>query len=118
MRIGDLAARTGVTTRALRYYEEQGLLSPARSASGQRHYPQSAASRVQLIQYLFAAGLPSRAIAVLLPTVDTRTMNDEVLGMLRAERERIDRQINALTESRALLDDVIHIATTPGACTD
>ena len=39
MRIGELAARSGVSVRALRYYEEQDLLISTRSASGQRHYP-------------------------------------------------------------------------------
>jgi MerR family transcriptional regulator, copper efflux regulator len=34
MLIGDLAARTGTTTRALRYYEEQGLLESERTAAG------------------------------------------------------------------------------------
>lgn len=34
MRIGDLAARTGVGIRSLRYYEEQGLLTSTRSGGG------------------------------------------------------------------------------------
>jgi DNA-binding transcriptional MerR regulator len=34
MRIGELSRRTGVSQRSLRYYEEQGLLMPARLASG------------------------------------------------------------------------------------
>lgn len=38
MRIGELARRTGVSVRALRYYEEQGLLVPARAANGYREY--------------------------------------------------------------------------------
>ncbi|MFI7132248.1 MerR family DNA-binding transcriptional regulator [Nonomuraea sp. NPDC050153] len=36
MRIGDLAKRTEASVRSLRYYEEQGMLSSQRSASGQR----------------------------------------------------------------------------------
>jgi DNA-binding transcriptional MerR regulator len=57
MRIGELAARTGVSVRALRYYEEQELLAPERSTTGQRHYPDDAVDRVELIQQLYAAGL-------------------------------------------------------------
>lgn len=35
MKIGDLAARTKISVRALRYYEDQGLLSAARTPAGQ-----------------------------------------------------------------------------------
>lgn len=42
MRIGELAAKAGVSVRALRYYEEQNLLASERSPGGQRHYPHSA----------------------------------------------------------------------------
>ncbi|MEK8171174.1 MerR family transcriptional regulator [Streptomyces sp. M19] len=38
MRIGDAAAAVGMTTRALRYYEQRGLLTARRTASGQRDY--------------------------------------------------------------------------------
>lgn len=38
MRIGDLAKRAGTTTRALRFYEAQGLLTAPRSANGYREY--------------------------------------------------------------------------------
>jgi DNA-binding transcriptional MerR regulator len=36
VKIGDAAAQLGVSERALRYYEEQGLVRPARTGSGQR----------------------------------------------------------------------------------
>jgi len=38
MRIGELSAKAGVSRRALRYYEEQGLLVPRREANGYREY--------------------------------------------------------------------------------
>ena len=54
--IGELARRAGVTTSALRYYEELGLLpSPAR-VSGQRRYPASAARLVAAILLYSDAG--------------------------------------------------------------
>lgn len=44
MRIGELARRTGVAARRLRYYEEQGLLSSDRSVNGYRDYDPQASS--------------------------------------------------------------------------
>ncbi|MGW4637813.1 MerR family transcriptional regulator [Sphaerisporangium sp. NPDC004334] len=118
MRIGDLAAQSGVSVRALRYYEEQGLLEANRSGSGQRHYPESAADRVQLIQTLYAAGLSSRTIAELLPCVEARVNTPESRARLAAERDRIDAQIAALTRTRDHLDAVILLCGSPASgCT-
>jgi len=110
MRIGELAATTGVSVRALRYYEEQGLLAAERTPSGQRVYPPAAPDRVQLIQQLYAAGLPSRTILDLLPCVDAGVSTPESLARLTAERDRIDRQITGLLATRDRLDAVITIA--------
>ncbi len=56
MLIGELAERTGTTTRALRYYEEQGLLRPLRTGAGYRAYEAGAVSRVRNIRDLLASG--------------------------------------------------------------
>jgi hypothetical protein len=47
IRIGELARRSGVSVRALRYYETQGLLTPTRSHSGQRYYAKAAIDKVR-----------------------------------------------------------------------
>ncbi|WP_030058070.1 MULTISPECIES: MerR family transcriptional regulator [Streptomyces] len=58
MRIGDAAAAAGTTPRALRFYEQRGLLRPpARTASGQREYGPSDVARVRVIRQLLALGL-------------------------------------------------------------
>jgi DNA-binding transcriptional MerR regulator len=111
VRIGELATRTGVSVRALRYYEEQNLLASERSPSGQRHYGESAVDRVRLIQRLYAAGLPSASILDLLPRVVNGRATPELVGGLAAERDRIDRQIGDLASARERLDAVIAGAT-------
>jgi DNA-binding transcriptional MerR regulator len=113
MRIGELADRAGVSVRALRYYEEQGLLTAQRSGSGQRHYADKAVDRVQLIQLLYAAGLTSRTIADLMPCVDAQVSTPESRARLAAERDRIDAQIAELTTTRDRLDAVIEMSTAP-----
>jgi DNA-binding transcriptional MerR regulator len=111
MRIGELATETGVSVRALRYYEEQSLLAAERSPSGQRRYADSAVDRVRLIQQLYAAGLPSKSIRDLLPCVVNGDATPELLDRLSAERDRIERQIGDLASARDRLDTVIANAT-------
>lgn len=113
MRIGDVAQRAGVSTRALRYYEEQGLLSSERTSSAQRIYPESAVERVQLIQQFFTAGLPSRTIVQLLPCVDSGHSSPEVFEMLDIERKRITTAMADLAAARDALDRIIDLANHP-----
>ncbi|MGH8883454.1 MAG: MerR family transcriptional regulator [Stackebrandtia sp.] len=113
MRIGDVAGEAGVSVRALRYYEEQGLLQASRSPGGQRHYPDTAVGRVRLIQQLYAAGLPSRVVRQVLPCVDSGQAPPKLLDQLTAERVRIDRRITDLLTVRDRLDDVIDITRNP-----
>jgi len=56
MLIGELAAETGTTTRALRYYEEQGLLTSERTGAGYRRYDPGSVLRVRNIRELLASG--------------------------------------------------------------
>lgn len=56
MRIGELAARTGASTRSLRYYEEQGLLASRRTANGHREYDESDLRLVREIRGLLSIG--------------------------------------------------------------
>lgn len=113
MRIGDIADRTGVSTRALRYYEEQGLLSAERTSAGQRIYAASAVERVKLIQQFFTAGLSSRTMLQLLPCVDTGHATPEVFEILEAERDRITAAMADLAAARDALDRMIDITRHP-----
>ncbi|TMR90177.1 MerR family transcriptional regulator [Nonomuraea basaltis] len=113
MRIGELASKSKVSTRALRYYEEQGILSSERTPSGQRLYADSAVDRVRLIQHFYAAGLGSRTIATILPCVDAGHAGPEMIDSLRAERTRITASIAELEEAGRKLDQVIELAVRP-----
>ncbi|OLT45914.1 MerR family transcriptional regulator [Saccharomonospora sp. CUA-673] len=110
VRIGELARRSGVSVRALRYYEEQRLLVPERTPAGQRTYTEDAAERVRTIQQLYAAGLSSSRIAELIPCMDTDTTTDHQIAMLRAEHARISTQIEKLTTTLTRLDGLIDAA--------
>ena len=101
LRIGEVAARAGVSVRALRYYEEQGLLEAERTPSGQRRYPESAVGRVHFVQQLYAAGLSSKDVLELLPCVHTGVATPAMLARLTEQRDAIDRQVAELTAALA-----------------
>lgn len=114
MRIGELARRTGTTRRALRYYEEQGLLAPERLPSGYRDYDEACVATVHRIRILLAAGLGTAVVAELLPcgTDDSVVLSaqcscPELHDLLTRERHRIDTSIAELTAARAMLDSVL-----------
>ncbi|MCP9211039.1 MerR family transcriptional regulator [Streptomyces sp. NEAU-Y11] len=119
MRIGELARRSGVSERSLRYYEQQGLLRAERTPGGHREYGEWAVDRVVHVQELLAAGLNSAKIARLLPCmrdgdggpseIATQRLVEELVG----ERDRIDRMIGDLVRSRDVLDEVIDAASGP-----
>ncbi|XHM65535.1 MerR family transcriptional regulator [Streptomyces nigra] len=112
IRIGEVARGAGVSVRAVRYYEEQGLLTPERSPSGQRLYRQDAIARVRFFQQMYAAGLTSQRITELLPCWEAGHTDADQRAMLRIERERIQAKIDELEAARDRLDQVIAITDT------
>ncbi|WP_411137358.1 MerR family transcriptional regulator [Streptomyces sp. C10] len=84
MRIGDAAAAAGMTPRALRYYEQQGLVTARRTPSGHRVYDEEDIRRLRAVRELRDAGLTVgdvRAFAHLLRRVPA----DEVPDLLSQE---------------------------------
>ncbi|MFE0801610.1 MerR family DNA-binding transcriptional regulator [Streptomyces sp. NPDC058812] len=112
IRIGEVARGAGVSVRAVRYYEQQGLLIAERSPSGQRLYRQDAIPLVRFFQQMFAAGLTSRRITELLPCWDSGHTDAKQRAMLRTERERIQAKIDDLQAALDHLDEVIAITDT------
>ncbi|MDN3460895.1 MerR family transcriptional regulator [Rhodococcus sp. APC 3903] len=72
MRISEAVERTGVSARLLRYYEEQGLLSPGRNASGYRDYSETDVEMARRIRQLLDAGLSTATIGTVLPCLTER----------------------------------------------
>ena len=67
MRIGELAAATGVDVETIRYYEREGLLAaPARQANGYRTYGSSQLERLSFIRHCRALEIPLADIRRLL----------------------------------------------------
>ncbi|MEU6497678.1 MerR family transcriptional regulator [Streptomyces sp. NPDC046984] len=112
MRIGELSRRASVSRRSLRYYEEQGLLTPTRLPNGYRDYDERTVTIVRRIQILLSAGLGTSAVAEILPcavddTVVLAGKCPELLVGLAKERRRINTAIDDLIAARGILDSLI-----------
>lgn len=109
MRIGELASRTGVPARLIRYYEQQDLLTADREANGYRTYGEAHVERVARIAGLVQAGIPTRLVKVLLDAEDACAREEptcpaEVAELLAAELDGLEKRIACLSRSR----DTIH----------
>lgn len=113
MKIGELATRTGASVRALRYYEEQGLITPGRTSTGQRVYDGDAVDRVLMLRRLFAAGLSSAVIARLLPCVDAPSaeVTADTIATMREQQARLDGQIDDMIRTRDQLAFLVACAS-------
>lgn len=109
MKIGELAAQTGVSVRALRYYEEQGLLVSTRNSGGHRTYVDADVQRVEMLRSLYAVNLPSRAIAEILPCVDDPSArhSETAWTRIQSHRDAIAANIDEMVLMRDALDEAL-----------
>ena len=107
--IGELSARSGVATSALRYYESVGLIEAERTTGNQRRYQRIALRRVAFIRSAQRVGLTLDEIAEALSTLpEGRTPTKADWARLsQGWRPRIDAQIERLERLRSKLDDCI-----------
>src|SRR5678815_1985745 len=100
--IAKVARLTGLTSRALRFYEARGLVTPLRTASGRRHYGPAELERLHQILAMKRAGLTLAQIQRLPGgrQLDLRSLLEAQIGTL-AERE------HAIASARALLEDIL-----------
>ena len=108
MRIGELAARSGVPVRMLRYYEEKGLLSPGRAPNGYRTYGERDVARAGLVTSMIRSGLPTKLIVPLLREEgDAHEVAHDVVALLRAEAVRLDGRIACMSLSRRTVQEYL-----------
>ena len=95
--IRDVAKRTGLTSRALRFYEARGLLKPLRTYSGRRLYGRGELERIQQILALKRAGLSLAQIGKLTAhgSMDLGAVVDAQLKVIEERKAELD-EANAL----------------------
>ena len=110
--IGEVAARAGVATSAVRYYERIGLLSADARHSGQRRFREETLRRLVFIRMLQEAGLTLDEVAGILTAgsvADWKAIASDRLEELDAEIDRLERARSYLQD--ALLCRFDHPAT-------
>ena len=106
--IGELARRTGLAVRTIRFYSDRGIVAPAgRSPAGYRLYDADAVARLDLVRTL-------RDLGVDLPTI-RKVVNRELPlpAVAAAHAEALDVQIRILRLRRAVLTAVAKRGSTP-----
>ena len=100
MKIGDIAKRLNTTVRTLRFYEEEGLIHPRRSAGGTRLYDESDLERFAALLALARLDIPLHTIRELTAIrADSRSGNEashQVNEKLQTMRKGLKMQLQAI----------------------
>jgi DNA-binding transcriptional MerR regulator len=102
-RIGDMAKSFGVTLRALRFYEDKGLISPKRDGST-RLYTRRDKARLKLILLGRKVGFSLRDVKQMMDLYDPNGTN---IKQLRLTLEKSERQLTRLQKQRAAIDEAL-----------
>jgi DNA-binding transcriptional MerR regulator len=116
VRIGELARRTGVSRRSLRYYERHDLIHARRGANGWREYDAATVDRVRTIADMIANGLTLDGVKELAPCLGTAESEcDDTAQALRTYRARlavVEARLAALQRDRERLSRRIRTLAT------
>jgi len=107
--VSEIAARSGFSPSALRFYEREGLIKATRTAGNQRRYERGVLRRLAFIRAARNVGLTLGEVAAALaelPESRTPTKADWT-RLSRGWRSRLDAQIAALEKLRDGLDSCI-----------
>ncbi len=107
--IGKLAARTGLSVSAIRFYEAKGLITPERNSGGQRRFERADIRRLSFIMIMQQLGFTLKEIISIMASLpDKRTPTKKDWEKISKQiKTRIDAQIVRLEQTRANLDGCI-----------
>jgi DNA-binding transcriptional MerR regulator len=111
MKIGELSERTGVSTRMLRYYEDQRLLGSTRDSNGWRTYPESAVARVLQIRELLDSGMTTQLVHDVLTCLNKSgapCTDPKNVEALRQQLRSIEHRIETLTRNREAISGYLN----------
>ncbi|TAL91114.1 MAG: heavy metal-responsive transcriptional regulator [Candidimonas sp.] len=113
MTIGKLAKRAGVSTDAIRHYEDQGVLLPAeKTEAGYRLYDGAAVRRLDFIKHAQHCGLTLSEIRQLLELkADDRSCCSDVRGLAIRKKLQLEQKIKTMTAMSQALGELIEVCT-------
>lgn len=109
MNIGEVAGKSGVPAKTIRYYEGIGLIPPARrSESGYRDYDERDLATLRFVQRARSLGFPVKDVGALLALWhDNARASAEVKRLAADHVDEIDRKLSELRSMRRTLIDLI-----------
>jgi Cu(I)-responsive transcriptional regulator len=108
MNIGDVASRSGLPAKTIRYYEEIGLIQPARTANGYRRFCEADLHKLAFLGRLRALGFSIEDCRTLMALYeDEARASADVKQVAQQHLERIEAKIQDLEAVRATLSELV-----------
>lgn len=112
MRIGELAARTGLSTATIRFYEQVGVITPAaRTAADYRDYDDDAVEEISFVRAAQTIGLTLHEVAEIVAFRDRdETPCAELLALMTRRRGEVEQRVAELERVHRDLGALIDLA--------
>ena len=109
MNVGDAAARSGLPAKTIRYYEEIGLIAPARAGNGDRDYSSDDIHRLAVLRRARNLGFSIDDCRQLMALYRDRSRaSHDVREIAAAHVSAIEEKVRELQSMRATLQKLIH----------
>ena len=109
MNIGDVACRSGLPAKTIRYYEDIGLVTPLRSANGYRSFRESDLHKLAFLGRARSLGFTIDDCRNLLQLYeDSSRASADVKKIARAHLKKVDAKIEELLEMKKTLTQLVH----------
>ena len=109
MNIGEVAARSGLPAKTIRYYEDIGLVTPPRDANGYRAFREGDLHKLAFLGRARALGFSIEDCRNLLALYEDETRTSaEVKAIARGHLDAIERKIGDLREMHATVSDLVN----------
>jgi Cu(I)-responsive transcriptional regulator len=109
MNIGTVAERSGLPAKTIRYYEDIGLITPARDANGYRHFGDNDVHTLKFLASARSLGFTIEHCRALIALYkDRERASADVKSLAEEHLVEIDNKITELQAMRATLSDLVH----------
>lgn len=103
MAIGLVARLSGVRASALRYYESEGIIEPARRVNGRRRYDRAVLDRLAIIGMAQRVGFTIAEVKTLLAGIDADRLSRSWKKLMSAKLEQLDEDIRRMRAMQRML---------------